>query len=130
IAATAPAHPQPICECTAQQTPTHPARPRGALHADGHRQSSYWQRKQGRTTLMARRRRSNSPPPKNFVCDDAINRMERAVIYRTVDLSSFTGHDIFDLFVPAEHMRLLRDAYSHTQNNSGIWDVHVPMAYE
>lgn len=76
---------------------------------------------------MARRRRPNSPPPKHFVCDDAINRMERAVIYRTVDLTSFTGHDIVDLVVPAEHARLLRDAFPHTQSNHGIWDVHLPV---
>lgn len=78
---------------------------------------------------MARRRRSITPAekPQLFDCDAAIAKMERAVVYRTVDRTRFSADDILDMLVPEEHLRRLRAAYPYMQNPSigPSWDAHL-----
>lgn len=72
---------------------------------------------------MARRRVRNTPPPLPYCeADQAINDMERAVIYRSVSVD-FTPDDLLDTLLPAEVRRKLRDAEPHTRSSVALWDV-------
>lgn len=50
----------------------------------------------------------------------SINKMERAVIYRTVDRDLFDANDVLEWLVPIEQLRHLRAAYPYTQNVRGL----------